>query len=397
VVLVGGGHAHLEVLRAAARRPLGAELVLVSPDAVQLYSGMMPGQLAGRRAEAALAFDLRALCRAAGARFVEAAADRVEAGPGGGAVRAGADVVEGDVLSLDVGARPAALDVPGAAAHAHVVRPLVRWRALAARADALFGAAPGGRASGGRALGGGPSAGGVFGGVPGGAAPVPLCVVGGGAAGAELSLALLARAHAAGRAAAVTLVEAGPALLPSWGALGGRVRRLLERRGVRVRTGRAVARVGADVVELAGGERLPSALTVWVPGAAAHPFVAASGLPVDAGGFLRVDATLRAADGRAVWGAGDCVALDGAPWVPKAGVYAVREAPVLAHNLRAAAEGGRPRPYRPQRHFLAALDTADGRAFLRWRGLAARGRWALALKDAIDARFVRRYQAVAGG
>jgi selenide,water dikinase len=369
VVLVGGGHAHLEVLRAAARRPFGAELVLVSPDPAQLYSGMMPSQLAGRRPEAALAFDLPALCRAAGARFVEAAAARVEAGAAGGAVHAGGHALEGDVLSLDVGAVPAALDVPGARAHAHAVRPLARWRALAARADALFGAA-----------------------APADGGPVPVCVVGGGAAGVELSLALLARAAVAGRAVHVTLVEGGPDVLPSWGPAGLRVRRLLEGRGVRVCTGREVAAVEADAVWLADGARVPSALTVWVTGAAAHPLVRASGLPADASGFLCVDATLRAADGRAVWGAGDCIALAGAPWVPKAGVYAVREAPVLAHNLRAALAGGRPRRYRPQRDFLAALDTADGRAFLRWRGLVARGRWALALKDAIDGRFVRRYQ-----
>jgi selenide,water dikinase len=407
LVLVGGGHAHLEVLRAAARRPFDAELVLVSPDAHQLYSGMMPARLAGRRADGALAFDLPALCRAAGARFVEAAVEHVEAGPAGGAVRAGGLAVEGDAVSLDVGARPTALDVAGAAAHAHAVRPLARWRGLVARADALFApaaaAAAGGPApadavregttppgphesgpNGARARADGPDAG----------APIACCVVGGGAAGVELSLALRARARAAGRAAAVTLVEAGPALLPSWGGAAGRVRRLLERRGVRVLTGRPVARVSADAVELAGGGRVDSALTVWVTGAAAHPWVAASGLPVDAGGFLRVDATLRAADGRAVWGAGDCVALDGAPWVAKAGVYAVREAPVLAHNLRAALAGGSARRYRPQRHFLAALDLADGQAFMRWRGLAAHGPWALALKDAIDERFVRRYHAL---
>jgi selenide,water dikinase len=208
----------------------------------------------------------------------------------------------------------------------------------------------------------------------------------------ELSLALLARAAVAGRAVHVTLVEGGPDVLPSWGPAGLRVRRLLEGRGVRVCTGREVAAVEADAVWLADGARVPSALTVWVTGAAAHPLVRASGLPADASGFLCVDATLRAADGRAVWGAGDCIALAGAPWVPKAGVYAVREAPVLAHNLRAALAGGRPRRYAPQRHFLAALDTADGRAFVRWRGLTGRGRWALALKDAIDERFVRRYQ-----
>ena len=143
---------------------------------------------------------------------------------------------------------------------------------------------------------------------------------------------------------------------------------------------------------LASGTRVASALTVWLTGAAPNELVRRSRLAKDARGFVLVDPTLREAGGAPVWGAGDCVTLDEAPWVPRAGVYAVREAPVLAHNLRAALGGGRPRRYRPQRHFLAALDTADGRAFVRWRGLAAHARWALALKDAIDGRFVRRYQ-----
>jgi len=368
-VLVGGGHAHLEVLRVAAARPFAAELVLVSPYARQVYSGMMPAQLRGVWDEARLAVELPALCRAAGARFVEGAAERLDAAPNGAAVRAAGVAVEGDVLSLDVGAVPAALDVPGARAHAYAVRPLAAWRALVARLAAL--AMPN-------------------------TTPLACCVVGGGAAGVELSLAVLARAGAAGRAAAVTLVEGGPALLPSWGRQADRVRRLLERRGVRVLTGRAVVRVDADAVTLADGTRVPSALTVWVPGAAALPLARDAGLRVDARGFVRVDATLRAVGGAPVWGAGDCVALDGAPWVPKAGVYAVREAPVLAHNLRVAADGSGDafRRYTPQRHFLAALDTADGRAFVRWRGVTSHSRAALALKRAIDARFVRRYRTV---
>jgi len=119
VVLVGGGHAHLEVLRDAARRPLGAELVLVSPEPRQLYSGMMPGQLRGAYAEADLAVDLPALCRAAGARFVEAAAERVDAGAGGAAVHvAGGPPIDAALVSLDVGSRPAGLDRIVRVAHA---------------------------------------------------------------------------------------------------------------------------------------------------------------------------------------------------------------------------------------------------------------------------------------
>ena len=374
LVLVGGGHAHLEVLANAARRPFAAELVLVSPYARQVYSGMMPAQLRGVWDESALAIDLPALCRAAGARFVERTADRLDVTADGVVVHASDSVIAGELLSLDVGSVPAALDVPGAAAHAYAVRPLASWRALVDRVEGLTTSAA--------TIGGG---------------PLECVVVGGGAAGVELSLAVLARATAAGRRATVTLVEGGAALLPSWGARGARVRQLLQRRGVRVCTEAAVAHVEADGVTLADGTRLPSALTVWVPGAAALPLAREAGLPIDTRGYLRVDATLRSAGGAPVWGAGDCVTLDDAPWVPKAGVYAVREAPVLAHNLRAAAEGKRmpARRYVPQREFLAALDTADGRAFVRWRGIASHSRAALVLKRAIDARFVGRYQAIA--
>lgn len=370
-MLVGGGHAHLEVLRAAAERPFAGELVLVSPYVRQVYSGMMPGELRGVWDESALAINLPGLCRAAGARFVEAPAERLDVGPNTVAVYTPGEVVIGDLLSLDVGALPAALDVPGAREHAIGARPLSAWRALGARL---------------RALTADPDA-----------PPLACCVVGGGAAGVELSFAALAWARAAGRGATVTLVESGPAILPHWGQHGRRMRRLLERRGVHVRTGQAVARVDADALVLADGARIPSALTIWVPGAAALPLARAAGLPVDENGYLQVDATLRTVSGAPVWGAGDCVALVGAPWVPKSGVYAVHAAPILAHNLRLAAAGSTaaPRRYEPRRHVLAALDTADGRSYVRWRGLATHSRAGLALKRWIDERFVQKYQAVA--
>jgi len=93
-----------------------------------------------------------------------------------------------------------------------------------------------------------------------------------------------------------------------------------------------------------------------------------------------------------VWGAGDCVTLRDFPWTPNAGVYAVRAGPVLAHNLRAAATGGRPRPFVPRRHTLAILDTADGQAILRWGAVACYGRPAWWLKRWIDTRFVASYR-----
>jgi NADH dehydrogenase FAD-containing subunit len=381
LVLVGGGHAHLEVLRRAARDrargvPWPGELALVSPAPVQLYSGMMPAQLHGSCREPDLAIELGALCRAAGARFVEDTAVRVRADADGATVQlATGGALEASHCSLDVGSSPAGLDaLPGARAHVFAVRPLARWRALVSRVDGELTDALHDT-------------------------PFTACVVGGGAGGVELAFALAARVRRASRSGSVTLVDEGDRLLPAFGAAGTRVEQLLARAGVVVRTKAPVAEVLADAVHLVDGTRIPSVVTVWTTGAAPPPIVRDSAVPTDPHGFLHVDATLRAIDGRRVWGAGDCVALADAPWVPRSGVHAVREAPVLAANLRAALHGDTApaRRYRPQRHHLVALDTGDGRAFLH-RGdipFTVHARWALRLKRHIDERFVARYRVAA--
>ena len=370
-MLVGGGHAHLEVLRRLARAPLpGLDLLLISPVRHHHYSSMVPGFLQQRYAERQLAFDLPALCRAAGARFVEAAADRVD-GPGR-RVAAGGAAFDFDLASLDVGADPAGLDVPGAREHAHAVRPMSRCLALADALDALAAERP--------------------------AASTAACVVGGGAAGAEVAWAMHRRLARAGHRPRVTLVERASHLLPEYAAPArARAARILAERGVRLVVGRDVAAVAPGVVTLRDGEPLPSRLTVWLTGAAPNAVVRGSALAKDARGFVLVDATLRDADGAPVWGAGDCVTPREHPETPKAGVYAVREAPVLAANLRAACEG-RPAAarYVPQPHFLAILNTADGRALLRWRGVLSHSRAAWQVKDWIDRRYVRRYQRLYG-
>lgn len=380
LLLLGGGHAHLEVLRALARRPLaGAAVTLVTPAPLHHYSGMVPGFLRGRWAEADIAVDLVPLARAAGARLVLARAESIDAATR--TCRTSAGPICYDLLSIDVGAAPAGLDgVPGAAEHAVALRPIGRVREAAARLREMVR----------------------------GERPAAAVVVGAGAAGVELTLAVAGALADAGRAGTVALVDRADGVLPGLpGGVRRRAARALARAGVRVVTGAALAavereRVLLDPARSAAGtpDALPSALTLWVAGAAAPAVVATVALPRDARGFLRVDATLRSVDGAPVWGAGDCVALDGAAWVAKAGVYAVRQGPVLAHNLRAAVAGGAMRRYRPQRDFLALLSTEGDAAILRWRGVSAEGRWVERLKARIDRGFVRRYQRVgapAGG
>ncbi|MGH7664602.1 MAG: FAD-dependent oxidoreductase [Gemmatimonadaceae bacterium] len=378
LLLVGGGHAHLEVVRTLIRQPLdGVELLLISRSRQHHYSGMIPGYLQGTYDEHELVFDLPALCSAMGAgraRFIEASAERVS--PVDRVVEAGGERYEFDIASLDVGSSAIGRELPGVEEYAHTVIPMSGATALRDRVESLAAERSG--------------------------QTVAVCVVGGGAGGVEVASALHRRLREAGATARVTLIESGDALLSEFTPRAGEIAHdVLSERGITVRTGTSVARVESREVALESGERIASDLTVWLTGAAAPRLLTASPLSRDADGFLLVDDNLRSVDGAPLWGAGDCVTLRAHPDTPKAGVVAVRQAPVLAANLRAAVGGGggtcgggggAPRRYEPQRRFLALLNTADGRALLAWDRIAVHSRIAWRLKDYIDRRFMRRYQ-----
>jgi NADH dehydrogenase FAD-containing subunit len=209
----------------------------------------------------------------------------------------------------------------------------------------------------------------------------------------ELAFATAAVFAAAKAPANVILIEAGEGILPGYSPrFVARAGQALAARGVAVRTGTPVERVKEGAVVLLNGERLAADEVVWVTGAVALPFLPASGLPVDRRGFLLVDRALRSVADPRVFAAGDCATLADRRELAKAGVYAVREAPILWRSLAAALGGGEPPRYEPQSSFLALLNTGDGRALLRWRRLVAHGRWAWWLKDWIDRGFMRRYQ-----
>ncbi len=409
LVLVGAGHAHLEVLRTAVLRPFDAQLVVVSLSPQQIYSGMMPGQLRGAWSEAALTVDVPALCRAAGARFVESSVERIDAVGVEVSIRcANGEQIDATHASCDIGAVATGIDLPGVREYAHRTRPLVQWRELLARADELTRgheaprlahAAISDRSQHNDVIVGssaGASADVSDTGRSGTPAMVHCCVVGGGPAGVELAFALAALFERRNTAARITLLAASRDVPDGLSDnVARRVRSLLAARGIRIETQTRVCAISASAVALDDGRSIASDFTVWATGAAAPSLFRASSLPCDSNGFLAVDDTLRATSGAPVWGAGDCISMASAPWMTRSGVYAVRAAPVLAHNLRVAcagtASGDTARAFVPQRQTMFILDTADGSALLCRGSLAVHSRLALWLKRWIDERFVARY------
>jgi len=374
LVLLGGGHAHIEVLRQAARRRFeGGEIYVISPTAHSHYTGMIPGFVRGFYPESALAIDVDWLARAAGGTFLEGCAVTVAA-DGRSITLDNGDVLECDLVSADVGSEPSGMrDVPGAADHAFTARPINRSRALVRAIEHAIARAH-----------------------ERGVSEDAVAIVGGGGGAVEIAFAIRARAAAAGVSLPLTLIEAKPDLLPEFeSAMGRTAGDVFRNRSIDVLTNAKATSVSADTVQLADGRSVASTITVWLGGAAPVALTRNSDLPKDAHHFWAVDSSLRSIGGAPVWGAGDCVALRDFPWVPKAGVYAVREGPVLAENLRAALASDTHRvavTYQPQQSYLSILDTADGSAIMRWKGRVFRGRAALWLKSYIDMRFVDRYR-----
>jgi selenide,water dikinase len=359
LVLLGGGHAHALVLRMWAMDPLpGVRLTLVSPDPVAPYTGMLPGLAAGRYRRDEVMVDLVRLCAFAGARLILARATEIDTA--GRTVRTDtAGPLAYDLLSVDVGGEAALPPVPGLAVHALAARPLA---AFAARWQAFVDTA---------------------------AAEPAVAVIGAGAGGAELALAARHRLRAAGRTPRVALIDRSPATLPGLSpAARKRMLAELAAAGIDLHTGTGVAEVAADRLHLAGGRSLPADLTIVAAGVRAPDWFVGTGLALQ-DGWLRVGPTLQTSD-PAVFAAGDCAHLAHAPR-PKAGVYAVRAAPVLHHNLRAAAAGAPLRRFRPQRDFLRLMALGDGRALADWRGLSASGPQVWQWKDRIDRAFMARF------
>jgi selenide,water dikinase len=217
-------------------------------------------------------------------------------------------------------------------------------------------------------------------------------VVGAGAAGIELALALQASAKAQGGAARVTVVG-DTRVIAAGLARQARIRlhRLCVARGISLELGARVARVTNGTVELENGTVLAAHTIVWATGPAPQAWLRDTGLALDERGYLSIDQHLRVGSRAEVYAAGDVASIVGHPR-PKAGVYAVREAPLLVENLRRALHGQDPRTYIPQRRALALIGTADGRAVAAYGPLSAQGAWVWRWKDSIDRRFVQRYR-----
>jgi pyridine nucleotide-disulfide oxidoreductase family protein len=359
VLLLGAGHAQLAVLASLARQRLpGAEVTLVTMHPRQMYSGMVPGWIAGRYSPAECSIAVPPLAEAAGAQLLLAQATALDAAARTVILADGRRLAY-DLLSLNTGPTQGRDRIAGAREHALFVRPIETFVQLWQRMRALAQTRP-----------------------------LDTVVIGSGAAGVELALAMR---HALQHRGTLTLVSDGPLLASYPNGVRRRAADALQDAGVQVLTGRCT-QITATHVQVNDAMHIACDAPIVATGADAPAWLANSGLALDAAGFVRVGATLQSANHPEVLAAGDVIVRDDVQH-PRSGVYAVRAGPVLAANLRAAVSGRALEPYPPQRRSLNLLALGDGRAIASWGRWSWQGRWMGAWKDRIDRSFIARYGA----
>ena len=370
LVLVGGGHSHVQVLEGfAMERPANTRITLIVDQPVATYSGMVPGFVAGQYRQEELEIDVLPLARRIGARVVIARATKIDAA-GNRVHLEGRPPIHFDFASINIGSTVAGLSTPGVREYALPTRPIGEF---VTKLDGVFERLDPKDDS----------------------KTHRVVVVGGGVGGVEVAFALEHRVRELGAEVDVTLVESGPKILPAYSnGMRRRALRAARGHGIRILTGQRIERVESGQAFLEREEHgLSFDLLLWVTGASGSSLFRDSALPTDERSFARVRSTLQLEGYDHVFAVGDCSTLSRHPQTPKAGVYAVRQGPVLTSNLRSLLAGeNRLETYTPQHDFLTLINTGNGSAIGGKWSLSFEGHWVFALKDHIDRKFMHRFQ-----
>lgn len=364
LVLLGAGNAHIHVLATLARQPVpGVQVTLIAPYPRQLYSGMVPGFVAGHYALEDCVIELEPLLRNTAIRWLQRSVTALDVNAASVTLDDGSQI-NFDWLSVNTGPvqdrQRLEQTLPGVREFGLFVRPIETFGALWPRVIELAQT---------RTL--------------------RIAVLGAGAAGIELAMAIQHRLPGA----SVSLVTGGASVAEHYApAVQQRVVKALKLRNITVLTDRALG-IQAGQVLLASGAPLACDVPVIALGAQAPAWLAGSGLALDAQGFMAVDACQRATSHAQVFGAGDVSTRMDQP-LARSGVYAVRAGPAMSKNLLAVIAGMPPSPHLPPANTLNLLSCGEHYAIASWGRYSAEGHWVWRLKDWIDRAFIKRYHKV---
>ncbi len=355
-MLIGGGHAHLYLIKKLQDEELEVEVTVMSPSEYQYYSGMFSGYMEGIYSFENIRIHLPTLADKAKVSFIRGAALSIDAEAKVVLTEKG-DIVSYDMLSIDIGSYTGGIDVPGVRQHALRIKPTYRIEEVA---NKMWEANN----------------------------PV---VVGGGAAGIEMALSLNAKRQAEGKAA-VTLITQSTLLTGEHEKTQTKIQEIATEKGLNVHQNERVSNVTSSSIITSEGNQISYDQLLWLTGPKAPGIFQTSKLPVDHNGYLLVEDTLQVKEYPAIFAAGDCASLRDYPNLPKSGVIAVRQSEVLWNNIKGFIKGEDGIRFQPKERYLSILSTGNKDGLLLYGNVSLHHHFSWKLKNKIDRRFIENYQ-----
>lgn len=364
--LIGGGHSHIAVIKKLGMHPLPSiRTTLISSDTLTPYSGMLPGLIAGHYTFEDCHIDLQKLCQWAGVQFIRSTVWHID--PLKKEIYCYQHPpLHYDLSSINIGSQPALNNIQGALEYGYPIKPVKQfmqnWQQWLKTAQASHGSKR-------------------------------IVVIGGGAASIEILLAMHYKLyHTTSIHADFTLICANQNILNSHNK---HVRAFFEHHlralGMTIISGKHVISINQYQLTLEDHTTLGYDFSAWAIHAGAQTWPAESGLKCDNKGFIQVDQYLRSISHPDIFAVGDSAAFMPNP-LPKVGVYAVRQGPVLAKNITAILEDRPLLAFKPQKRFLSLLTTGNRRAVASWGSLFAHGKWVWLWKNHIDRAFMAHFK-----
>lgn len=407
LVLLGIGHTNAHIVKQWETDPIpDCKLTCISKFPTATYSGMLPGTLGLQFDDDEMRIDLADLCQRSGAELILADTSGLDLDTGQVHFE-DHESIAFDALSIGVGSTPAGWESHKDAKSLVPIKPMqtflqrlayrlnqVRQRISEPDNEKTIFCEPKALASGipNVAFSATEPAASAVGSIH--SPAIKVAIVGGGVASVEIALCLKQQCEKRNIASDFSIAIFTSSDTVAEGMKPRSVKRIeqiLKSRSVHITPGHRVTDVGDDFITTEDGSRHEADVVIWATGAAAPPVLGQLGLETDDRGFIATSKTLQSLSDPRIFAVGDSGTILESP-CPKAGVYAVRQCPILWHNLRAFFDGGSMKTFDPQSDFLKLLNTGDGKALLQYRFLTTHARWCWHLKTWIDKRFVTEFQ-----
>ncbi len=363
LVLAGAGHAHMMLMEAIPEIVAdGHRVTAIGPDRFHYYSGMGPGMLGGAYRADEISFPVKSMVESRGGAFILGKVVRIDPHRRNVVLESGQEVPY-DVLSCNLGSFVPRGIVADGSVDVYTVKPIKSLLQARLRIQEI---------------------------ASGGAVRIGVC--GGGPAALEVAGNAMEAAKEGGRFGAKVQIFSGRTFLSNQPE---RVRKLavngLERRGFEIFQGSYVNRVETGRIVLQNNQSYDQDIIFLALGVRPSRVFSLSGLATGVDGGLAVNRYLQSVDHPEIFGGGDCISFEDSP-LEKVGVYAVRQNPVLVHNVRAQLESRSLKEFDPGDPYLLIFNTGGGKGVLNKSGLSFSGALAFWIKDYIDRRFVKRFK-----